>query len=347
MFSIISWGVPANARPFTYNMDEWHQLQAVKDLFRYGTPNIPGAAHGSIFQFFLSGIYLIPFTILGIVNPFAIHSLIDNPVMQERLFIILRSNTLLFGILSIITLAIVSKKYLKSNSILAAMFFIGTPIWLTLNSYFKYDVALVFWITLSLLFIFRYAKRPTLKNFIFSAIPCSLSLATKVSAVPMLAIYVFSYLWFTPNWQKKYKYLIIGVIVFLVIFFVLGVPDLIFRWSDYAEYLSSNLISSVKGDNNYLLDVSSKWIYILFVLFPITFGHIFYVIFSIAFMYWFVQIMKWFYSRKYANHKIDIFLFFSLVIFFLSLIPLGLGASGNRLLVLLPFFWIIISKIFR
>lgn len=344
MLSIISWGVPSETRPFTYNMDEWHQLSAVRALFKYGTPNVPGAAHGSIFQFFLSGIYLIPFTALGFVNPFAIHSSIANPVMQETLFIILRSNTLLFGILSIVILAIIAKKYFNSNSIFTEILVMGTPIWLTLSSYFKYDIALVFWITLSILSLLHYAKYPTLKNFIFSAIPCALALATKVSAIPILAIYVFAFFWFTPHWRKKHRYLILGILVFCAIFITLGIPDLVFRFRDYAEYLSSNLISSVQNDGNYLLRISNKRIYILIVLFPMIFGHIFYVLFFIAFTYWFIQIAKWLYFKKYKTHKNEIFLFFSLIIFFLSLIPLGLGATGNRTLVLLPFFVLLSAK---
>ena len=344
MLSVISWGVPTEARPFTYNMDEWHQLQSVRYLFAYGTPNIPGAAHGSIFQFFLSGVHLIPFVIFKFVDPFAINSLIDNLVMQGKLFVVMRLNTLMFGILTLITLAIIIKRYFKSNPILVAIFTIGTPIWLTLSSYFKYDIALIFWITLSILFLLRYAKYPTQKNFIFSAIPCALSLATKVSAVPILAIYVFGFFLFTPNWYKKYKYLVLGISAFLGIFIVFGIPDLFLRLGDYAEYLSSNLITSVKADDNYLLGTPNKWIYILFTLFPMIFGHIFYPLFLVVLAYWLIKIIKWFYLKKYTAHRNEIFLFFSFAVFFLSLIPLGLGGSGNRALVLLPFFSLLSAK---
>lgn len=344
MFSIISWGVPNESRPFTYNMDEWHQMSSVRALFKYGTPNIPGAAHGSIFQFFLSGAYLVPFVIFGIVNPFAIHSSIDNLAMQEKLFIVLRSNTLLFGIMSIIALAIIAKKYFKSNSILTLLLFMGTPIWLVLSSNFKYDVALIFWIIFSILSILHYAKYPTFKNFIISAVPCALAFATKVSAVPMLMIYSGSFFWFTPHWKKKYRHLALGLAVFLAIFIILGIPDLIFRWNDYAEYLSSNLVSSVQSDSNYLLGVSNKWIYVFLTAFPTIFGHIFYVLFFIAFVYWLIKIARWFCIRKYTLHKNEIFLFFSLIIFLLSLIPLGLGATGNRSLVLLPLMALLSAK---
>lgn len=344
MLSVISWGVPSEVRPFTYNMDEWHQLQAVRYLFTQGTPNIPGAAHGSIFQFFLSGIYLAPFAIFGLVNPFSIHAILDNLAMQGKLFMVMRSNTLMFGVLTLITLIVISKKYFKTNSITTIVFALGTPIWLTLSSYFKYDIALIFWITFSLLLLLRYAKNPSYKNYILSAVPCALSFATKVSAIPMLVIYIFSFFWFTPNWQKKYKYLISGVIIFLGIFAIFGIPDLFFRWGDYMEYLSSNLTASVRTDSNYLLGVSNKWIYLFFILFSTNFGHIFYALFLLAFVYWLIKIAKWFYSKKYTSYKNEIFLFFSLLIFSLSLIPLGLGASGNRALVLLPFFSLLTAK---
>ncbi len=344
MFSVISWGLPSETRPFTYNMDEWHQLSAVRALFEYGTPNVAGSAHGSIFQFFLSGIYLIPFAILGFVNPFAIHSSIDNPVMQERLFIIMRSNTLLFGVLSLIVLAIIAKKYFNGNSILTVLLFMGTPIWLTLSNYFKYDVSLIFWILLSILSLLHYAKYPTLRNFILSAIPCALSFAAKVSAAPILLIYIFSFFWFTPQFQKKYRYLLIGILVFLALFIVLGIPDLFFRWGDYMEYLFSNIIIGPKQDSNYVLGFSNKWTYILFVLFSMAFGHAFYILFFTAFTYWFIKIIKWFYFKKYTYHKNEVFLFVSFVMFLLSLIPLGLGATGNRSLVLLPFIALLSAK---
>lgn len=347
IFSVISWGVPSEMRPFTYNMDEWHQLLAVRALFTQGTPNVSGSAHGSIFQFFLSGVYIIPFTIFGFVNPFAIQSSIDNPIMQEKLFVVMRSNTLLFGVLSLIALSVIAKKYFHSNSILAVVLFMITPIWLTLSTYFKYDVALVFWIIISILSLLYYAKYPTLRNFIFSAIFCALSLATKVSAAPIFLIYVFSFFWFTPQFQKKYKHLVTGILVFAAIFIVLGIPDIFFSWEDYAEYFSSNIITGPNQDSNYLLDSRNKWTYIFFVLFPLVFGHTLYFLSFTAFIYWFYKIIRWFYLKKYSKNKNDIFLFFSFIVFFLSLIPLGLGATGNRLLVLLPFLSLLSAKFIK
>src|SRR3989344_2372378 len=95
--SVIDWGIPNNQHPFTYHMDEWHQLQSVRATFKYLTPNIEGAAHGTIFHFVLSGIYLAPFYLLRIVDPFLIKSGLSEIAMQAKLFEILRLNTLMFG----------------------------------------------------------------------------------------------------------------------------------------------------------------------------------------------------------------------------------------------------------
>ena len=96
MISLINWGIPNESHPFNYFMDEWHQSQSVRMVFAQGTPNVPGSANGSMFHFFLSGLYLIPFVVLGIINPFVIHSSLDALDMQQRLFEVLRLNILLF-----------------------------------------------------------------------------------------------------------------------------------------------------------------------------------------------------------------------------------------------------------
>lgn len=153
MLSVISYGIPNANHPFNYFMDEWHQSQSVRDLFKYGTPNISGAANGSIFQFFLTGIYLIPFQIFGVINLFAIKSSVINLDLQFRLFEILRLNTLIFGIGSITLIAYISKKYFRLNSFLTAFLFVINPLWLMLSNYFKYDIALMFWILVSMLFL--------------------------------------------------------------------------------------------------------------------------------------------------------------------------------------------------
>ena len=61
LLSFLSWGVPNSAHPFTYHMDEWHQLMAVKAIVKYGTTTIPGSAEIPFVYPASSIIYLIPF----------------------------------------------------------------------------------------------------------------------------------------------------------------------------------------------------------------------------------------------------------------------------------------------
>ncbi len=338
MVSVIGWGLPNSSHPFPYHMDEWHQLQGVRALYKYGTPNIEGAAHGSIFQFLLTGIYLIPFVVLGVINPFSVTSILSNVQMQEKIFIVLRSNTLLFGILSIIVVSIIAKKYLKTNPGITAFFFAITPLWITLSNYYKYDIALVFWILLSLFFLLRFGDNPTFKNYIVAAIFCALAFATKVAALPQIAIYIVSFFYFTHGWSRKFKWLITGVGICLLLSIVVGVPDLVFRLERYKEYFSSNIFAASEKNMNFMIGTSNWLQYVVFIQLPRIFGYGFFVLAVISILYLLlISILK---NKKY---KKEMFIFISFVVYALSLLPLGLGASGNRLLVLLPFLALLIT----
>src|SRR5581483_6811731 len=147
MVSVISWGTPSIAHPFNYQMDEWHSMQSVRALFKYGTSNVAGAALGPVFHYLLTGILLVPFVLLKIIYPFGIHSSIDMLAMQQKLFIILRLNTIFFGVLSFINLTYIAKKYFKlKNYLLVCIFILSTPVWLVYSNYYIYNIALVFWI---------------------------------------------------------------------------------------------------------------------------------------------------------------------------------------------------------
>lgn len=336
--SIISWGTSNLNHPFPYHMDEWHQLQAVRALFKHGSPNVSGAAHGPIFQFFLSGIFLVPFIISGIVNPFLIKSSLSALDMQQKFFIILRLNTLLFGVLSIIVLARIAKQYLKINPVYPVLLFVVTPVWFSLSNFFKYDIALTFWIILSLYFFFTYSQNPSVKNYVIAGVCSALALATKISALPIIPIYIIVFFLFTPKFQKSWKTLWIGLLVFSMIFILFGIPDMIFKWRDYFDYFYSNVVSNPSEHGNYILPLP-LWAYMIFSLIPVVFGHFIYLIFVITVFYWFVELglAKFAPTKSIKKLKVEMFLLICILLFTVSLFPLRLGATGNRLLVLLPF----------
>lgn len=337
MLSVIHWGIPNAFHPYTYHMDEWHQLQAVKSVFTKGTPNIEGAANGPMFQFLLSGLYLVPFVLFGFVNPFVITSSVSSLLEQERLFMILRLNTLMFGVLSLFVLYKMAKDHLKINPLLTIYFFAATPIWLSLSNYFKYDIALIFWILLTLLFIFRYKKQPTFYNFLLIGIASGLATATKITAVPLFPILIFSFYYFTPQPQRKYRFLLWGIVSFVLIFAILGVPDILFRKEAYFAFFYSNIVVVPKESSNFVLGMP-YWLFLFTNQFPTIFGRLFFFFFLMSLVFWITQFIKSFKKKRFFSDKEEFFIFVAFLFFAASLIPLKLCATGNRALVLLPFF---------
>ncbi len=339
----LSYGIPNNNHPFAYFMDEWHQSQAVRDVFKYGTPNIPGSANGSMFQFFLTGLYLIPFYLLGIINPFAIKSSVTQFSVQHNLFLILRLNTLLFGIFSGVLMLYVAKKYYKLNTALTAFIFTINPLFIILSGYFKYDIALLFWIILSFLFILRFSYSPSLINYVLAGCFSALSLSTKLSAIPLLPIYLLVFFLFYPKLKEWPKFIGSGLLIYLLTFLFFGIPDLFLGKGSIVEYLASNLIRTPSEISyNYNLGMH----YLLFLIsqvYPITIGRVFYLTFftSIIIFIFYTLKQKIYKNALSINFRLKnagyIVLCLCILFFIVSLYPLKFGATANRLLVLLPF----------
>ena len=335
MVFVINLGIPGYNHPFPYQMDEWHQLQSVRFVFTKGTPNLPGAANGTMFHFFYSGILLAPFILFKLVNPAAIKSAVDTINIQHTLFILLRLNTILFGVL---TLMFISKiaKLLKLNSYLAMLLLFVTPIWLVLSNFFKYDIALVFWITLSLYFLLKYYYLPNLKNFILGSLFAGVAFSVKVTGLTLVPIVILTYFLFTSSIRKNIRHLILGLLIFVSTSIFLGIPDIVFGGRNMSEYLCDNLISILAAEKNYNLHMSLFDLNFLHK-FPGIFGHPLYFITVVAFFYLMIHIIINLISGKYKKIKHRLFLLVSFCVFLLSLLYLGIFLAGNRAIVLLPF----------
>lgn len=344
MISVIQWGIPNVNHPFNYHMDEWHQMQSIRALFIQGSSNVPGAAHGPVFQFFLSGIYVGVFTILGIIDPFILKTSVTELQMQEKLFIILRSNTIAFGVLSLILVGIIARKYLKVHPGLAIVTFFLTPVWIALSNYFKYDIALIFWILVSIFFLLRFGAFPNRKNYILAGIFCSLAVATKISAMPLFIIYILAFFYYNFRKKKKYSFLILGIFTFFLVFIVFGIPDALFQKGDYREFFYSNILFDPKQTDNFILDYQPWWIYIMLKIMPLNFGYLFFALYTISIFYFIEKLAVNKFKENFILYKNEIFILICLFIFIISLIPLKIGANGNRLLVLLPFLSLLSSS---
>lgn len=345
MMSVISSGIPNNSHPFTYQMDEWHQAQAIRSVFKYGSPNVEGAANGTMFNFFISGLLLIPPFIFGLVNPFSIKSSIESLNEQGKLFIVLRLITLFFGILTLILLPKISK-ILKVNRIFTVFIFVFTPIWLVLSNFFKYDIALTFWMVLSIYFLIKYGFSTKLNDFFFGAFFSGIAFAVKVSALPLLPIIIFAYLLFTPQENKKIQNFLIGVFLFILNSIFLGLPDIVFGGRSMSAYLYENIVHSSEILSDYSLGQSLLNLTLLHKL-PFIFGHAFYFTSIFSILYVFFLTFKDFKNKLYHEFKLKLFILLSFFIFCISFIPLGVTISANRSIVLLPFLVIIDSIAFK
>lgn len=342
VLSVLNWGIPSQSHPFTYHMDEWHQMQSVRAVFKYGTPNVEGAAHGPLLQFFLAGVYLEVLTLLSLVHPLSISNSLSDLSTQTGVFQALRINTLLFGLGSIVLIVAIVKKHFKFPLFFSVGFFAFSPIFLVLSGYFKYDIALLFWILLSIFLMLQYAAKPTMRNYVFAGISSGLAVATKISGLPLLLGYAAAYFLFSRNVRKDKKIFISGILVSLVIFLLMGIPDVVFhvgKGNGYSEFLYDNFIRAPSNYSNFSIGI--PYLQFLFLgEMPALFGKSLFLIFVTSLFFLIKAI-----SQKFIKSKVELkkiyFILLSFSFFILSLLSLRGGAGGNRLLVLLPFFILI------
>lgn len=342
VLSVINWGIPNENHPFTYHMDEWHQLQSVRAVATNWSPIAEGAAHGPMFFFILSGIYIGILYLFGLVNPFMIDSSVGSLDIQNLLFIYLRVSTLVFAVGSILLLLVILRKFLKVSYLyIPLILFIFSPNWIALSNYFKYDIAIVFWILLSIWALLHYAKSPTLKNYLLACVPVTLAAATKLSGLPMFAVYLFSYILFTPRLKEKISYIVKGTILYIALFLLIGIPNVFLGKANYYELLSSVVINTPMETFNFKLGVP-YYVYLFTNQVPTLFGFILVAIFILSILYFSFQIQKTSLSRIFKTYKYELFFLFSAFIFSASLYPLKLFIY-NRSLVVLPFIVIFVG----
>lgn len=342
LLSVINWGLPNSNHPFTYHMDEWHQLQAVRSVATNLSPISAGAAHGPMFFFIISGAYIGFLHLLGLVNPFLIEYSVGNLDIQNLLFIYLRLGTLLFALGAIFLLIVILKKFLKTKLLyIPLLLFIFSPNWIALSNYFKYDIAIVFWILFSILTLLNYSRKPTLKNYLIASIPVSLVAATKLSGFPMFAVYIFSFLLFTPKFREKISYVIKGSILYIVVFLLLGIPNILLGKADYYELLQSVVVDAPKETYNFNLGVP-YYIYLFTNQVPTLFGYSLVVVFVFFLIYFLYKVAKLPLVKIIKEYKYELLVLFSTLIFSVSLYPLKLFIY-NRALVVLPFIIIFIG----
>ncbi len=340
--STLQWGLPNNQRVFIYHMDEWHQLMSVRAVKNALTTTVPGAAHGTVFHFFLSGIYLFVFSLLGIIDTSAITNAISDFEMQHTIFLIARSSTLVFGIGTIILFYILVQKYFSQKAWLATFLFAFAPTWMTFSGYFKYDIALLFWVVFSLVLLQWYAQKPNVKRYFIAGIPVALAFGTKISAPPLFLLYLFSFFCFDSSWKKNLRYFFIGFVWTFFLSLLVGFPNLLLGRADYTELLYTVLVQA-PGDIPLTYEGKPWWFYLIVDQMPTNFGHVVSLLFAGSLLYWVVVLLLK--KRQFfSTHKHIVWVSVGFFLFLASLLPLRVMATGNRALVLLPFIVLLVHE---
>ncbi|MBI3985154.1 MAG: glycosyltransferase [Candidatus Levybacteria bacterium] len=334
MLYLIQWGIPNQNHPFNYAMDEWHFSQSLRALFSNGTALISGSANIPFYHVVSSIIFLIPFYLASIVNPFVIKNALDSLLMQHTLFEILRLHTLLYGVLSVIVLYKMFKEFIGRFSSILVSLFVFTPIWLLLTNYYKYDIALVFWILMTLYLIIKYGVNGNINHFILAGISCGLALSTKFTAAPLFVLYFLSYCIFTK--KINLKHLLISCLVVLFVFAFAGIPDIVFGKGNYFELINSTLVQGPKTSTVYNIE-NPVVAFLMLKEFPAIFGYFLTISFYISIVISLILIFFGVIKRKVGNYRLELFLLLGSLLFLLSTVSFNLDGGGNRALVLLPF----------
>lgn len=339
MLSVIEWGLPGITHPFPYHMDEWHQLEFVRNVFTIGTVDKNGSTQIPMFHFILTGILVAPFQIFGYIDTSMITNAISGISEQHKLFIVLRLTTLFFGCLSIMAIALTGKKYFNANSALTALFLTITPVWLSLSNYFKYDIALVFWITLSLFFILRLKSKSDLKDYIFAGFVIACATGTKISAAPLLPLILISNILFEK--RMSFRKVFCAYLAFGITFIVLAVPDIFFRLSNYVSF-TTQITRDLSRANEGLILNYPLLIYIFVKQIPTSLGYPFYFLFVFSIMFQAIKSLGNFVRNKKVESS-KILILAGVFFFILSIAPLKLESGSNRIIVLLPFLALLAS----
>lgn len=331
--SILHWGIPGTRGPFLYHMDEWHQLMAVRSLAREGTSNTVGAANGPVFQFLLSLFWVAPGILSGYLNLDAITTPVTGLEVQERLFVLLRLNTLFFGTGTLIIVSYILRKLRGKQFFL--LFLAAAPSWVLLSNYFKYDIALTFWLSASFAAYLHFGARPSVLRYILAAVPTGLAVATKISGLPIFIPYVLAYFLYTKDKQKNWSWLSYGLTSAFLIFCIFGIPDLlVLARGEYLEFLYDNIVRVPKQTAHFVVP-GGPWFYLLFIQLPVQFGYGWLVLTvgtTLGVLFKKIKGLKIVWGT--ANEKL---LFATILAFLTSLLPLKMYMVGNRAVVLLPF----------
>lgn len=337
----LSWGSPNVFHPLSYNMDEWTIVQGIRFLYGTGSNNQIGGCLGFLFYFFQAGIYLLPFVAFHIFNPFAIRSTIAHLSDQHTLFLLLRLNTVFYGIGAILLLGKIAKKHVNSSSLFVGLLIVSTPLFLVLSGYFVYEVTALFFILLSLHLMLSMIEIKSFDHVIITMLVVILTISTRVTTIPLLFLYVVAYIIWHTRTKNAFRNFLLSILIGFFFFLIFAIPDEILGKANTRLFIQDYLIANgVKAPQNasYFVNGIPTFIYLFLHDFPINYGYFLISIFVLSFTCEIIYLIQHIRQKQRIHISKEAFLLFSFFIFWIYTWPLKLTAGGRRSIIFFPFF---------
>lgn len=168
-------------------------------------------------------------------------------------------------------------RHIKGNrlGLFAAFFYSIAVLPIQASHFYAVDILLTFFVTLTLFLLLRFYEKPTYTKTLFIGIAFGLSLATKISALPLIFAIILSlffdfflifikrphhvYHWFVhlPHFLKRL--LTEGLIIFFVtgVTLILAQPYMIL---DFKEFLAQNMLQSEMTHNAFIFPYTLQYV---------------------------------------------------------------------------------------
>ena len=243
----INFGLPSkNLALTTYNPDEALTIYSLQDMNPSKLDFSPKRAFlWGGFSIYIVGFFLKLCQFLKIVNPASREFLIANLAEADKLYIVVRLISIIFGTLSILAIYSIAKKaYNKTTGLVCAGLLSIIGVHIVYSFYARPDVIMLFFVLWAVYFSLEILSgEAKAKTYFISGILVGLGTATKLSGgifgiVPFLAHFLNG----NGTFKEKIKNRNIWILIISGFAgFIIGCPYAIFDFSTWWYYFKMNI----------------------------------------------------------------------------------------------------------
>jgi hypothetical protein len=237
----------------TFHPDESINLYSLEKMEPRKFNFYPGdALFWGSFQVYLQGAVTKFIEIIGLVKINGRDFLKNNMHEADKLYIIVRLISILFGSFAILVFYRISRFYFQPNqSLIACLLFAVSYLPVLTSFYARPDSIMLFWGLVSVYYSLSILENGCLKHYLLSGIFIGLAASSKYNGVlfaGLLVIIHFYLAWKNKNIFLNFKRLIFAALCSLIVF-VLVNPYSIIRFNDFSRYASGIASKGKWGEN--------------------------------------------------------------------------------------------------